>query len=139
MKAKEYLLQMRQSDVKIKQLMQELRDLEQSQTALSGIDYSKDRVQVSVGDAAYTRLVEKQYDLQLEINASIDNYVSFKHKVIHQIQSLSRTEYIDLLYKRYVEYKSFEVICTEMFLSYYRIIHIHGEGLSEFENMFLKD
>lgn len=138
MRAKEYLEQIRQGDIKVKQLIKEFAGIKDSQITLSGIDYSKDRVQHSVNNAAYTRLVEKQYDLQLEINASIDNYISFKHKVIQQIQALGKADYIDILYKRYVEYESFEQISTEISLSYYHTVHIHGEALEAFENKFLK-
>lgn len=138
MTAKDYLRQIRRMDIQINQLLKELSDIRQSETWLSSIDYSADRVQHSVSDASYVKTIERYVDLQIKIDKKIDRYVSRKNKAIEEIQRLSKDDHVDILFKRYVEYKSFEEICTEMNLSYYRIIHLHGEALNEFNKTILK-
>ncbi len=37
--------------------------------------------------------------------AEIDRFIDKKHRMINQIQNLDNTKYMQVLYKRYVEYK----------------------------------
>ena len=49
MKAREYLQQIRIMDIKIVQRITELSQMRDRISIISGIDYSKDRVQTSIG------------------------------------------------------------------------------------------
>ena len=72
-------------------------------------------------------------DLEAEINAEIDRFVDEKHKIINQIQGLKNSDYISLLFKRYVEFKKFETIAVEMNFTYQYVLNMHGYALKEFE------
>lgn len=134
MKAKEYLQQLQRLDTIINQKMTEIEDLRLKITSTGSIDYSKERVQTSPsGDAPFANMIARLADLEVEINTEIDAFVDEKHRIINEIQSLKNPDYIALLYKRYVEYKSLERICVEMNFSYDYIKHLHGYALQNFE------
>lgn len=138
MKAKKYLQQLKRLDELINQKIKEVTDLRERATSVSGIDYSKDKVQSSPsGDAPFVKPICRIIDLEAEINAEIDKFVDEKHKIINQIQGLKNSDYIALLFKRYVEYKSLERICVEMNFSYDYIKHLHGYALKDFEDRIL--
>jgi hypothetical protein len=138
MKAKEYLQQLQRLDTVINQKIKEVHDLRLQAQSGGGLDYSKERVQSSPsGDAPFVKPICRIIDLEAEINAEIDRFVDEKHKIINQIQGLKNSDYINLLYKRYVEFKSLEKICVEMNFSYDYIKHLHGYALQDFEDRIL--
>lgn len=138
MKAKEYLQQLQRLDTVINQKIKELGDLRLKSQSAGSIDYSKERVQTSPsGDAPFVKPICRIIDLEAEINAEIDRFVDEKHKIINQIQGLKNSDYISLLFKRYVEFKSLERICVEMNFSYDYIKHLHGYALKDFEDKIL--
>lgn len=138
MKAKEYLQQLQRLDTVINQKIKEVHDLRLQAQSGSGLDYSKERVQSSPsGDAPFVKPICRIIDLEAEINAEIDKFVDEKHKIINQIQGLKNSDYISLLFKRYVEFKSLEKICVEMNFSYDYIKHLHGYALQDFEDKIL--
>lgn len=138
MKAKEYLQQLQRLDTVINQKIKEVHDLRLQAQSTGGIDYSKERVQTSPsGDAPFVKPICRIIDLEAEINAEIDKFVDEKHKIINQIQGLKNSDYIALLFKRYVEFKSLEKICVEMNFSYDYIKHLHGYALQDFEDKIL--
>ena len=136
--AKQYLEQLRVLDTKINQKLRELDNLIAVATNTGAIDYSKDKVQTSSQNAQEEKIC-KYVDLDAEINREIDIYVNERHKIINQIHELKNVDYITLLYKRYVEYKSLEQICVEMHFSYVYVRKMHGYALKNFEDKFLKD
>lgn len=138
MKAKEYLQQLQRLDTVINHKIKEVHDLRLQAQSTGGLDYSKERVQSSPsGDAPFVKPICRIIDLEAEINAEIDKFIDEKHKIINQIQSLKNSDYISLLFKRYVEFKSLERICVEMNFSYEYIKHLHGYALKDFEDKIL--
>ena len=134
MKAKEYLQQLQRLDTVINQKIKEVQDLRVQARSTGGLDYSKERVQLSPsGDAPFVKPICRIIDLEAEINAEIDRFVDEKHKIINQIQGLKNSDYISLLFKRYVEFKKFETIAVEMNFTYQYVLNMHGYALKEFE------
>ena len=137
MKAKEYLQQLQRLDTVINQKIKEVHDLRLQAQSTGGIDYSNERVQTSPsGDAPFVKPICRIIDLEAEINAEIDKFVDEKHKIINQIHGLKNSDYIALLFKRYVEFKKFEVISVEMNFTYQYVIEMHGYALKEFETTY---
>ena len=58
-----------------------------------------------------------------------DELIEKRHIIITQINSLTDSRYVEILTKRYVEYKRFKRIAREMHYSEGRIKHLHGEAL----------
>ena len=137
MRAKEYLQQLRRLDIVIDQKIKELDDLKIKSTCIGGFDYSKERVQTSPSsDAPYVKTVSRMIDLNEEINRDIDDFVDRKHKIINEIQSLENTKHIQILFKKYVEYKTFEQISVEMNYTYQYIVLLHGYALKGFSQKY---
>lgn len=137
MTAKEYLKQLKKLDVMINQKAKELEDLRLKATSVGSIDYSKGRSQTnSFKGASFVELIEHIADLEAEINIDIDKLVDRKHKIIKQIQALDDTNYMEILYKRYVEFKKLEEIAVEMNFTYQYTREIHGYALQEFETTY---
>lgn len=137
MKAKEYLQQLQRLDVLITQKIEELDDLHLKSRSISGVDYSKENVQTSFsGNAPFVEIIERIADIEAEINNEIDKFVNSKHKIINQIQGLRSCIYIEILYKRYVQFKCLEEIAEEMNFAYQYIRELHGCALKEFEKTY---
>ncbi len=135
--AKEYLQQLQRLDTVINQKIAELNDLRRKAEGIGSIDYAKDKVQTSpAGDALFVSMVGRIADLEAEISAEIARYMKEKHLIISQMQSLPNVNHVSLLYKRYVEFKSFEIIAAEMGFAYQYIIELHREALRDFQTTY---
>ena len=75
--------------------------------------------------------------MENEINDEIDRFIDKKHRMINQIQNLDNTKYIQVLYKRYVEYKRLEMVACEMAYTFQYVVLLHGQALKDFEQNFL--
>lgn len=138
MTAKEYLKHLRKLDIVINQKLKELSDLRALSRSIGSIDYSKERVQTSftASKSSFVEVIERIDKLDTEINREIDRFVDEKHKIINQIQGLQNSNYIDILHKRYVEFKSFEVIAMEMNFTYQYTVELHGKALIAFKTTY---
>lgn len=136
---KEYLLQLQRLNTNINQKITELDDLRAMITCIKSPTFDSDKVQSSgSGDAAFVRQIEKIVLLQDEINKEIDRFADEKHKIINEIQQLSDSRYIEILFKRYVQFKRLEVVAVEMNYSYQYTIELHGYALKAFKKTLLK-
>ena len=131
--AKEYLRQLRGMDVAVEQKLRELSELRHRLKGSGSIDYAKERVQTTPeGEASFVLIVAKAVDLEQEINEEIDQLLQRKHQIIAEIQRLPDSRYVQLLYKRYVQYKRFEVIAEEMQYSFPHVMRLHEKALKDF-------
>lgn len=136
MKAREYLQQIRIMDIKIGQRITELSQMRDRISIISGIDYSKDRVQTS--PTTGNKQIETLVDLEAEISRMINKEAELKHRIIGEIQQLENPIYVDVLFRRYVDCQYFEEIAVDMMYSYSRIRHIHADALRAFERYYLE-
>ena len=128
---KEYLRQLRTAEIKIEQKEEELERLKSSLESIStGTD--SERVQTTPRDKV-SEDVPQMVDLKREIESDIKALLILKNKIINEIQSMDNPVYINILYKRYVQYKSLEEIAVEMSYSYRQILRLHGLALQEFK------
>lgn len=132
MKAKDYLKQIERLDKCIEQKQIECDELKLLAEGTGGIQYG-DRVQTSPRGDALEKKVVKYVQLEQEIDEMIDKFVDMKHKIIDEIQGLSEVKHIDVLFKKYVQYKSLEQIAVEMNYSYPYVRELHGYALADFE------
>ena len=135
--AKLYLSQIKILNGKIKRRQQEVDDLREAAMSLggSGLDANKVRTDSPDPDPLATK-VSKYVDLEKEIDAMIDEFIDLKHTIIGQIEELTDSKYIDVLFKRYVDCKSFRQISREMNYSEDHTKRLHGQALQEFNNAF---
>jgi hypothetical protein len=138
MTAREYLQQLQKLNMLINQKTNELEDLHALSTSVSGVDYSKDRVQTSTSaDAPFVKIINKIITIDEEVKEEIDSLARKKHKIINQIQALNNPKYIEILYKHYVEFKRLEVVAVEMNYSIRNIYFIHRKALQIFQSKYL--
>lgn len=131
MTAKEYLSQIRLMDMKINNKLKELEHLKEMSTTLAGFSFME-RVQTSkeTGDTI-GKTIAKIIDYQHEINKDIDALVDLKKEIIGSIEKLADSDYIELLYKRYVEFKKWEQIAVDMNYDIRWVYRLHGRALEE--------
>ena len=84
----------------------------------------------------YTRNIDTLLDVERKINNQVDEYVDLKNTITLEINSLENSTYSLLLIKRYILNKSLFDISEEMFYTYSRIRHMHGEALEAFRHKY---
>lgn len=126
---KEYL-----RDIKFKR--QHLERLKERRAALhidvsfGGIDYSADRIQGTPQNKLENAVVKLTEKLERIDNTIARLSIEIDER-LESIEGLQNSNYKDLLFKRYSEYKSFEEISIEMNYSYNYACTLHGEALRE--------
>lgn len=142
MKAKKYLMQLQSIHNSIERRKIELEEVRALAESVGSFDYSRDVVDTSKTGDALERKVMNIVDKEFEYLDTITLYLEKKNQIITEIESIDdgtdvMFNYSNLLYKKYVEFKSLELISCEMGYSHERIKHIHGEALVCFENKIL--
>ena len=128
---KEYLRQLHRLELCIEQRQEELNRLREL-IGSHAIDYGE-RVQTSPSADSIPDEVIRRADLEADISRKIERFLQLKHKIINEIQLLDNAVYVNILYKRYVEYKTLEEIAVEMNYSYRQIKRLHGLALLDFK------
>lgn len=137
MTAKEYLKRLGKLDTIIRQKREELNELRLASENISSLDYSGERVQGgNITKDSMAVKIATAIDLEKEIQCEIHQFIHEKHNVINQIQGLSHPNYIDILYKHYVELKRFEIVAVEMNYTYQYVVELHGHALKEFQTTY---
>ena len=137
MSPKEYLLQIRRLNAQINIKIREKEDLEKRTSGVSGIDYSKDRVQTSAQPGAFfERNVDRIVEMEQHIDKLIDDYYDLRFQIVGQIASMQDPRYIELLYLRYAEFKSIDTISRTMHYSYNHTVDLHRDALHAFGKMY---
>ena len=135
--AKEYLQNIRLLDSRINHSLAELADLEDMVLRITPV--WRDDVISSSG--SYDKLgdtVAKICDLKTQINKDIDTYVDLKREALNKLKKVEKTEYYDILHKRYVEFQSLEQIAVSMNYTYRWIRRLHGRALQAFEKVMVE-
>lgn len=131
MKAKDYLNQIRLMDIALGNYITELEQMRERISIVTGIDYSKDRIQASPETG--NRQIEELVDFERMVLDKIKAETDLRHKIIEEIQTLTNPIYVEILSRRYVECHSFERIACNMGYAYNYVCTLHGEALKEFD------
>lgn len=140
MTAKEYLNRIRVLDRQIRRDTVILKSLADGieNISIGAIRYDKDRVCSSVDGAGFTDKVIAIVDKEKILQDNIFKLADERFKILGQINAIEDDDMAELVFKRYVEYKSFEEIAYEMHLTYGTIRNMHGRALVYFADKFLK-
>lgn len=134
--ARQYLGQLQELDININQDLERLTEMKINACNPSGIDYSKDRVQTSISGDKLGSAVTRYVSFNTQINAEIKRFVDAKNQIISEIRGLHDRNYIQLLFKVYVQCKSLKVAADEMKMSYQYVRNIHKQALAAFESTY---
>jgi hypothetical protein len=131
-KAIGYLKQIKVMDAKINSDVEELAQLEALATKTTSV-LGGERVQSSGSQQKMADCVTKIVELQEHINREIDTFVDYKEQA-RKLLSNCDADCINLLYKRYFQFKTWEVIAVEMNFTYKWVCGgLHQRALSQYQ------
>lgn len=132
-KAKDRLLEVRRLDKLISMKQNEICHL-RNKLYYKGVSYGE---RIQGGHIANQReeLLTTILDYEAELTKDIDNLIDAKKNLSNLIENLEDPDFIDVLYKRYFEYKNWEVIAVEKNMSIRQIFRVHGKALYQFYNV----
>lgn len=133
--AKTYLKQLEDRNMEINQKLEEIKDLK-VMAGLFGSMHDGERVLASADGDKIPKIVAKYVDMEKEVDEEIDRYADLKHKITIEIRGLKKKLYIDILFKRYVEFKDFKEIAFETDYTYGYIRNQHKYALHAFARKY---
>ncbi len=135
MTTKEYLGQISRLNRMINNKLTEIAQLKDMVESISA-PQSGERVQTTPNfDKIGTRYA-KIDEMERKIDGMVDELVDKKEKIIQQIDSMEDENTYNILFARYIEKKTFEVIATEMKYSWRQVVRLHGTALKQFEKKY---
>ena len=140
MNVKEYLGQLERLELMTKQKKEELMRLKKLAVSIDSPALSADKVKSGSAPkaASFEKNIEKCILLEEEIKQEISEFAMKRHTIINQIQGLENTKYIDILYKRYVEYKRLDEIAEEMGYTYRHMRRLYKGAMKRFEEVYIR-
>lgn len=137
MTAKEYLYSIREDDIKIKLRLKEVDKLKDLIKSVGAVKYTDGKVQNTTNiDAPFMKTLEKIDEETARIDKMIEKLVDKKRQATEVIHTLKNKTQSDVLYKKYIDYKSLGEIAKDMHYSYSYVCHVHGFALLEFGQNF---
>jgi DNA-directed RNA polymerase specialized sigma24 family protein len=128
---KTYLKEIREKRQHIDRL-KERREALHLDVSFGSIDYSADKI-ISTPKNKLEEAMIRLSDRLERIDRTIARLSVEVDDRIESIESLSDENHRDILFKRYVEYLSFEEISVKMRYAYNYTCNLHGEALKELQ------
>jgi DNA-directed RNA polymerase specialized sigma subunit len=135
MTTKEYLGQISRLNRMINNKLTEIAQLKDMVVSISA-PQSGDRVQTTPNFDKIGTKYAKIDEMERKIDGMVDELVDKKEKIIQQIDSMEDENTYNILFARYIEKKTFEVIATEMKYSWRQVVRLHGTALKQFEKKY---
>ena len=136
MNAKQYLKQAYMLDKLIKSNCEELNQLKELSTSISGIDYSKGPGENNTGDAGFTNIICKITSLEANIQKRVNEFIELKEEIREKIDRLQSANEKLLLRLKYINFYTWEQIGDEMNMSIRSVHRVHLAALSSFQKNF---
>lgn len=137
MDAKKYLLRIRKLDKLIQAKNETLSQLRAEFESAGTASYSADKIQSS-GNKDLSDVVARIIDFSNEVDRDVDRLISMKREIVQMIDEVDNADYIDLLYKRYIHFLTWEQISAAMFISERHIYRMHDLALRAFDDVLKK-
>lgn len=135
MTTKEYLGQISRLNRMINNKLTEIAQLKDMAVSISATQ-SGERVQTTSNFDKIGTKYAKIDEMERKIDGMVDELVDKKEKIIQQIDSMEDENTYNILFARYIEKKTFEVIATEMKYSWRQVVRLHGTALKQFEKKY---
>ena len=135
MTTKDYLNQISRINRMINNKIVELSQLKELACSISAVS-GEDRVMVTPNFDKIGTKQAKIDEMERNIDALVDEYIIKRDKIVSQIDSMEDENVYNVLFSRYIEKKTFEVIATEMNYSWRQTIRLHGIALKKFEQKY---
>lgn len=121
------LIDIKKMDKIIQGKLQELEQLNEMLTKVNVSDYTKERIQSSHEPDAIADVISKIHDLEREINRDVEFLMNLKQELMKKVDQLQNPLMIELAYKRYFAFKTFEQIADEMNLSVRWVLELNKQ------------
>lgn len=135
MTTKDYLNQISRINRMINNKIVELSQLKELACSISAVS-GEDRVMVTPNFDKIGTKQAKIDEMERNIDALVDEYIIKRDKIVSQIDSMEDENVYNVLFSRYIEKKTFEVIATEINYSWRQTIRLHGIALKKFEQKY---
>ena len=133
---KEYLLQIKEQNIKVKKQQEYIQRLKDS-LDIVGISYEEEKVQSSVEPDKFAKIFSQIDEEEKILDLMKNTLIKKRVKIINQIQQLDNSKHKDILNLVYVDDKSLREAAQEMKFSYNYIKEVHLFALQAFEKKFL--
>lgn len=135
MTTKDYLNQISRLNRMINNKLVELAQLKELACSISAVS-NEERVMATPNFDKIGTKQAKIDEIERNIDAMVDDYIIKRDKIISQIDSMEDENVYNVLFSKYIEKKTFEVIATEMNYSWRQTIRLHGIALKRFEEKY---
>lgn len=132
MTTKDYLNQISRLNRMINNKLVELSQLKELACSISAVNNEEKVMATPNFDKIGTKQA-KIDEIERNISELVDEYIIKRDEIVTQIDSMEDENVYNVLFSRYIEKKTFEVIATEMNYSWRQIIRLHGLALQKFE------
>ena len=130
MTPKEYLQQSRHAVERARSALEHLQELQTMATRTTPIYGGEGGGQHQSGDEKLCNAVERIIEAKNRVSDELEMLEATEREVVKTIDSVTDNALNTLLYKRYINGKTFEQIAVEMNYSYYHVVHrLHPEAL----------
>ena len=130
MTAKEYLQQYKDAAERARSALEHLEELQSMATRVTPNYGGEGGGQRQSGDAKLANAVDKIIEAKSRVSDELEMLIATEREVVMTIDSIADKTLSTLLYKRYVNCKTFELIAVEMNYSYVHIVHrLHPKAL----------
>lgn len=135
MTTKDYLNQISRLNRMINNKLIELAQLKELACSISSIT-NEERVMATTNFDKIGTKQAKIDEMERNIDALVDEYIIKRDQIVSQIDSMEDENVYNVLFSKYIEKKTFEVIATEMNYSWRQTIRLHGIALKKFEQKY---
>lgn len=136
MTAKEYLQQIRKLNLQIKNKKLELENLTYQMTGSRSLSFSDKPPTVSKSiKSPQEKFIYKYLNYEREIKSDIAKLLDLKKEAMLIIDKIDDSNYVDLLYKRYIHCLHWKEIAYQMNFSMTHIFYLHRLALDKFDEL----
>lgn len=129
---KEYLKRYKRAKQRIEAITTELENI-RLEALPGGIDYSRDKIQLSPSNSQMDDYVIKVETLITKLNKLKSDSVDICTEILNVISSIDDDTYQAVLHRRYILLQSWEEISESMHYSMQWVLLKHGEALAELQ------
>ncbi len=138
MNAKDYLSKIKTDREHIQRLKQRKESIGMEYNGITGIDYTRERVQKSYSNAIESAAWGMLERLE-QIDKDIVNITLDIDRKLSEIETLENGIYVQILFMQYSENKNLKEIAEIMGYDYKYVCKLNGDALRAFEKMYLKE
>lgn len=133
--AKEALKQIKVINNQIEIKKAELEDIYEKMRGISGKGFEPSYNTGTKNKSSQEMYINKYLEYKEELNADIEKLINVKREMLNAVNKMDNADCIDVIYKRYFQFKKWEEIAAEKNYTYQGICKIHGRALNKLDKI----